>query len=112
MSSNPVFIRDKAEIEKLKRRGRKLSGHHFYLRFDRHEGGPRFVVVVSTKYDKRATQRNRIRRQVKEVLRRGFKSQAYPSKVAAVIIPLKTDKKISFAGLEKDLLTLLKKIKT
>ena len=111
MSFNPVFIRDKVEIERLKRRGRKLSGRHFYLRFDRHESGPRFVVVVSTKYDKRAVRRNRIRRQVKEILRQGFTAQAYPHKIAAVIIPLKSDKEISFTDLEKDLLILLKKIR-
>ena len=111
MSSSPIFIRDKAEIERLKRRGRKLSGRHFYLRFAHNDKGPRFVVVVSTKYDKRAVRRNRIRRQVKEILRLGFKAQAYPQKIAAVIIPLKSDKEISFADLEKDLLILLKKIR-
>jgi len=111
MASGLVFIRGGAEIEGLKRRGRKLSGKYFYLRFARDERGPRFVVVVSTKYDKRATRRNRIRRQVKEVLRQGFRERTYPKKIAAVIVPLKTERPADFADLQKDLLVALNKIR-
>jgi len=111
MSFNPVFIRDKGEIERLKRRGRKLSGRYFYLRFVRDERGPRFVISVSTKYDKRAVKRNHIRRQVKEILRQGAKDGAYPMNIAVAIMPLQTKGDIEFTSLRDDLLSMLNKIR-
>lgn len=40
------------------------------LRCNNKEGASRFVIVISTKIDKRATKRNRMRRLIRESLRR------------------------------------------
>ncbi len=58
-----------SDIAPLLRRGRRARSESFDLVFRESSHGPRFAVIVSTKTDKRATARNRMKRLVREALK-------------------------------------------
>jgi ribonuclease P protein component len=59
----------KQEIKEVTARGARVVIDELTLRYKKTNGQPRFVFVVSTKIDKRATKRNRIRRILSESVR-------------------------------------------
>lgn len=63
-------MRRKADFEELLRRGEKRSaaGYVFYLR-QRDGGKPRLGILVSLRHSRAATQRNRLKRCIREAFR-------------------------------------------
>ena len=63
-------MRRKADFEELLRRGEKRSaaGYTFYLR-RRDSGKPRLGMLVSLQHSRAATQRNRLKRCIREAFR-------------------------------------------
>lgn len=59
----------KQSIADVVRLGTPVVGEGVVLRYKKTSNPPRFAVVISTKIDKRATQRNRMRRIVSESVR-------------------------------------------
>ncbi|MGB0757599.1 MAG: ribonuclease P protein component [Patescibacteria group bacterium] len=58
------------DIEELAKTGRRNSSVFFILKTRKNKvNTPRFVIVVSAKVSKKAVERNRIRRQVREIIR-------------------------------------------
>lgn len=72
-------------------------------------GASRFAVVVSQKLAKKATQRNRIRRVIYEIIR--LKLAKIKNGSDCIIIPKKTEKVANFSEKTKDLETLLQRAK-
>ena len=68
----------------------------------------RFGIVVSTKISKKAVQRNKIKRQIREVLRLNL-DKVKPG-FDVVIITLPAIRDLKYADTEKELLTALKKL--
>jgi ribonuclease P protein component len=63
-------LRRTNEIERVRKRGRSFSSAFAQVRVAPNGGGPtRFAVVVSTKTEKRAVRRNRVKRRTREILR-------------------------------------------
>jgi ribonuclease P protein component len=63
-------LRRKAQFERLLRKGerRTLAGYTFY--FERRPAGqPRLGILISRKHASRATDRNRIKRRIREAFR-------------------------------------------
>ena len=60
----------KEVVSDVLRFGARKDTGEFTLRYKKTSDSPRFAIVVSTKVDKRATQRNRIRRIISESLAR------------------------------------------
>ena len=59
-----------SDFKKIKAFGRSFFSPFFKLRYlANHLSLSRFAVVVSTKISKKATQRNRLKRQVREIIR-------------------------------------------
>ena len=67
----------------------------------------RAAVVVSTKVSKKATKRNKLKRQLREIIRLNFKKLNSGHDIVVSVQPQAL--KIDFEQLEKDLLGLLKK---
>jgi ribonuclease P protein component len=63
-------LRQKAQFERLLREGRRtrMAGYTFYLE-RRETGGPRLGLLVTRQHAARATERNRIKRCVREAFR-------------------------------------------
>lgn len=63
-------MRRKADFEELLRRGekRRAEGYTFYLR-RRDSGKPRLGILVSLQHSRAATQRNRLKRCIREAFR-------------------------------------------
>lgn len=71
-------LRQKADFEQLLRQGerRAIEGFTFFLR-RRESGGPRLGMLVTRKHAGRATERNRIKRSIREAFR--LEQQRLPS---------------------------------
>lgn len=59
----------KQDISRVMRSGVRVTGNSIVLLYKKTTGSSRFAFIVSTKVDKRATVRNRIRRIVSESVR-------------------------------------------
>lgn len=60
----------KSDIDNLFQRGKRAFSPFFTIRFFKNnEKGSRFAIVVANKVTKKATIRNRLRRQIREIIR-------------------------------------------
>lgn len=57
-------------IAPLMRHGKRVRNESMEIIFQKNQGGKRFAFIVSTKVDKRAAVRNRIKRLIREVVHR------------------------------------------
>jgi ribonuclease P protein component len=101
-------LRNRNDIKTLLAKGRSVFGNVVALKF-RSNLMPisRFTVVVGVKIDKRAVVRNRLKRRVRAIIqdligkvKPGWDVCFFPKKVAI---------DISFKGLEKEMILILKK---
>ena len=81
-------IRSRQDIAALARRGQAIRGPHLTLRiFVRPKGPSRFVCSISQKVSKKATERNRLRRQLQEIIRHTLPSLTRPSDGLVLVRP-------------------------
>ncbi len=92
-------------MDRVTRRGTRLSRRGFALYYLKILHPPHPRVVISQKVDKRATVRNRLRRQIREIIK-----SAQLTNCAVVIIVKKELLESSFAELKKSLLATLAQI--
>ena len=60
----------KKDIQEVFETGKKISSRYFYLVFKKNQiGYPRFAFIASKKIFKKSTQRNRVKRLLREVVR-------------------------------------------
>ena len=98
------------DIEKLAKTGRSLRSVFFILKIiPNNLSKTRWVIIVSTKVSKKAVVRNRLRRQVREIIRLNFLKDN--AGVDCMLVVKDSAVGISYAKLEKDLLYLYNKIK-
>lgn len=111
MLSNINRLRKEREIQKVFKFGKSVKSANFSLRYNPNRlNNNRFAVVVGTKVDKRATRRNALKRQIREVLRQIWSEipQSYDYVISAHRLaswPLKQ------ANIKEELAELLKKIR-
>lgn len=92
----------KADFERIFKNGNKDFGQYFTIRFL--ENGLnycRFAVIISNKFSKKATERNRFRRQIRAVLIDNLSN--FSKKFDIIITVLPTIKKLDFSGIKKEL---------
>ena len=92
-------------IDRVTRRGTRLNRRGFVLYYLKALRPPRPRIVISQKVDKRATVRNRLRRQIREII-----NKAQPANRAIVVIVKKELLEISFTELKKSLVATLAQI--
>ena len=98
----------KAEIEKLAKTGKRLSSVFFNIKINNNKlEQSRWVVVVSTKVHKSAVIRNRLRRQIREIIRNSLMLRLAGKDI--MIIAKEKCLGAGYNDLEKILITLLKK---
>ncbi len=92
-------------MDRVTRRGTRVSRRGFVLYYLKILHPPRPRIVVSQKVDKRATVRNRLRRQIREII----KGAQVTNRAVAVIVK-KELLELSFAELKKTLGSILSQI--
>ena len=98
------------DFKKINSRGKSFFSSLFRLRIlDNKDHGNRFSVVVTTKVSKKATVRNRLKRQVKEIVR--LNSAKLKQGTDFIIMVNSPALAKSYQDLEKDLLGLFAKSK-
>ena len=104
-------IKLKKEFDLLYRKGKICGGSFFSLRVleGREKGPTKFGIVISTKISKKATERNKKRRQLKEIIR--LYSPEICENQLALIVLKDEGLEASYEDLEKEFLFLLKKAK-
>ena len=98
------------DFKKINSRGKSFFSSLFRLRvLDNHSQRSRFSVVITTKVSKKATVRNRLKRQVKEIVR--LNSAKLKQGRDFIIMVNSPALGKSYQDLEKDLLNLFIKSK-
>ena len=102
-------LRLKKDIDFVFKKGKKHTSYTFYLKYaDSKKTFFRYAVVVSSKVSKKATTRNKIRRQIKEIIR---KHQKFIPAMDFVVFVQKIALEKNFKEIEKEMLFLLDRIK-
>ena len=98
----------KADFELIFKNGNKKSNSFFNLRFIANKlDYCRFSVIVSNKISKKATERNKLKRQVKAVLSENlFKFRENIDLIITVLPPVK---KTDFSEIKENLVNIAKK---
>jgi ribonuclease P protein component len=92
------------------KKGQNVAGKFVILKcFDNETEDTRFAFVVSNKVDKRATHRNKIRRQLRSIIRDNASCLKKGKDCLIIIKPSIKDKE--FIDVEKEFTLLLKKVK-
>jgi len=100
----------KSDIDNLFQRGKRAFSPFFAVRYlENKEKNSRFTVVISNKVAKKATERNRIRRQIREIIRLNLSRFRYNYDILINISKECLEKK--YWKLEEELLDLLKRNK-
>ncbi len=103
-------ITKKAEVEKLAKTGKRLASVFFIIKYKPNSLDlSRWIIIVSTKVSKKAVKRNRLRRQIKEIIRIGLLEDNINSDI--MIVAKDNALNADFSALKDDLLQLYKKLK-
>ncbi len=110
MLSKQHRLRRDTDFTKVFKKGKNSSGSLMRLKFAKNTlAVTRFAVVVSTKVSKKAVKRNELRRRVQEVLRLHLLEVVPSHDVVVMMQPAALS--ASYAVLEKEIMSLLKKAK-
>jgi ribonuclease P protein component len=102
-------LRKKQEFENVYKKGKSFSFENINVRFVKNNlGHSRIGLVVSGKFSKKAVERNKIKRQLRTILRKNI--LLLTPGVDAVLIP-KKGKKISYQILRENVEKTLQKAK-
>ncbi len=97
-------LRKTKEIEQVMKLGKSRSGKFFGLKYMKNEiEEPRFAIVISKKVHKSAVQRNRKKRQIREVLREFVKDGVLKTSNDYVIFVQKQILDVDYNGIKQDL---------
>lgn len=102
----------KKEIKKILKKGKKIHSQNFLLFFLKNDlKYSRFSVIVPLKFSKKAVERNKIKRKVREVLRRFFLNRFLLNfSFDGVFIIKEGAKKLNFWQIKKEIEKIFKKI--
>lgn len=88
--------------------GKELKSHYFVIKYEETtEPHSRFAIVVSGKISKKAVERNRLRRQIYEIIRLNLEKASLKTPSKIVILPRNKTLKMEYAEIEKILLNTL-----
>ena len=108
MLAKPHRLKRERDIERLFKKGNKSYADLCMIRFlPNNEELSRFVVAVGKKVSKKAVRRNRIRRQLSELIRLSLDSIEPGYDVAVLVSPKAAE--AEFAELESSLFSAFKK---
>jgi len=110
MLSKKNRIKDKRLIKKILKKGRRVKfGYLLFKYLPSEEENSKFAFIVSKKVSKKAVVRNKIKRQLSEILRTNLAN--FPIKVNGVFIALPGIGELDFAQKKENLFQVLKAIK-
>lgn len=97
----------KADFEQIFKNGNKDFSQYFTIRFLKNDlNFCRFSVIISNRFSKKATERNRYRRQIKAILLDNFAN--FRENIDLIITVLPTIKKFDFDKIKQELEKQLK----
>jgi len=98
------------DFARIMRRGRAMANGDFLLKYVKADGSQsRFGFVISAKVSKKATERNLLKRRMREIVRGSIKSIA--GGYNFVFIARKSSLDLNFNELKEEIIRLLGKIK-
>lgn len=98
----------KDNIKDILDKGKTLKSRYFVIKYEENNEENRFALTVSAKLSKKAVTRNRLRRQIFEIIRLNF--EKIPSSNNIVILPRFAALDLDYQDLEKNLINILLKI--
>lgn len=104
-------VKSRKDFLRIQEHGKKFRSSHFLLICSDAKDSPqapwRLGITVTTKIDKRAARRNRLRRRIREIVRRGKPRFSRPLDV--VVIALGGSTELSFLDIEDQMVFLFRK---
>jgi ribonuclease P protein component len=98
-------ITDSKDFQTIYRRGRHYSNAFFSLNYSKnYYGHTRVGIVVNKKVAKKATERNLLKRQIREIIKKDYDKFIIGTDI--IISSRPKTKELNFAQLEKELVTL------
>ena len=103
-------LRREKEVDLVFKKGKSVFDSACGIKFkENHQSDSRFAIVVGTKVHKRAVQRNRMRRQYREILKKHLPE--FKTGYDVVLLTSKEALALDFAQKEERLLRVLRKAK-
>ncbi len=100
-------LRKKRDIERCQKLGKKLHAKHFLVLVHPSDTGEsRVAVAVTTKLEKRAVVRNRIKRRIREVFRASRSNFTQP--IDIVVVARRDVQSCEFADYQREILGALR----
>jgi len=110
MLAQKYRLSKQSDFKLIFQQGKKIFGPFFIIRYlPNNLENSRFTVIVSNKISKKATVRNKIKRQLREIIRLNLSKFKYNNDI--IITVLSAAVKEDYLNLEKNYLELLKKYK-
>ena len=98
------------DFARIMRRGRAVASGDFLLKYAKTDSSQsRFGFVISVKVSKKATERNLLKRQIREIIRNNIKIIA--GGYNFVFVARKSALNLTFSELKEEIMRLLSKIK-
>lgn len=101
-------LKDKNNFDKVFKKGRSVFGELLGIKYFKNDlGFNRFGIIVSSKISKKAVERNRIKKQIKSILRSEEKSLNKGWDYVVITLPLIKNK--NFKEIQSEIIKILKK---
>ena len=106
MLNKKYRITKKEDFTEINKKGKKIGSSHFIIKFTQNSlGYSRYGIIISTKISKKAVERNKIKRQLREIIRINY--DTLPQGYDIVIYTKKNICNVLFHELEKEILKSL-----
>lgn len=97
----------KGQIDYIQRKGEKFDSKLFIVKYSPSEEKAKYCLIISKKFASKAVERNKLRRQIFEIIRNNEPPTLQKN---IVLIPKKTVSDKTFQEVEAELIEVLKKL--
>ncbi len=109
MFSNKYRLRETKKIAQVFKTGKHIHGKYIFIKYTvSKETSPRVAISVSTKLFKKAVDRNRIKRLIREAIKPHLTT--LPNLDILIIVKKEIDENISLTELKKDTVNIFNKL--
>ncbi len=95
---------EKRQVEYILKKGQSSTSKLFILKFtENNEEKSKYATIISSKISKKAVERNKLRRQIYEIIRTALKESTPEKNLNLVLIPKKQILSSSFEEIQEDI---------
>ncbi|MDR2799227.1 MAG: ribonuclease P protein component [Bifidobacteriaceae bacterium] len=104
---NIEYIRRKTAFQKVFTSGKRLQAHNMRIVYCKSDSKA-YAVIVPKIVSKKAVDRNKIKRRIKEVVRKN--AEKFPKEISILFMPRLETKNMKFSDLESEILEIFESL--